>query len=107
MLAFQSRDIGPASDWRLKGPASHLRTCLAFQFVSLLRKLITMLLERLDVVNKTPVSYCGSLEFDSQTKGRSLFRVFIGFYRRRDSVVGIAAGYGLDDRTVGVRLLVG
>jgi hypothetical protein len=29
------------------------------------------------------------------------------FDRSRDSVVGIATGYGLDDRGVGVRVLVG
>jgi hypothetical protein len=67
-----------------------------------------MWIERLGVVIKTPVSYCGSLEFDSQIKGRILFRAFMGFFcRTRDSVVGIATGYGLDDRRVGVRVPVG
>jgi hypothetical protein len=37
----------------------------------------------------------------------NVFSVRIGLCRSRDSVVGIATGYGLDDRGVGVRVPVG
>jgi hypothetical protein len=37
----------------------------------------------------------------------SFFGIFLIFFSSRDSVVGIATGYGLDDRGVGVRIPVG
>jgi hypothetical protein len=36
-----------------------------------------------------------------------MFNVFILVIRSRDSAVGVATGYGLDDRGVGVRVPVG
>jgi hypothetical protein len=38
--------------------------------------------------------------------GCSLFEKVITFFRSQDSVVGIATGYGLEDREVGVRVPV-
>jgi hypothetical protein len=51
--------------------------------------------------NTTSKGMCASLHEEVSIYKRTAFSV------SRDTVVGIATGYGLDDRGVGVRVLVG
>jgi hypothetical protein len=71
---------------------------------------VTSVLKSKDAGTQVKCNICFDVcpfQLSNLTKGVKQGKCAISGWRSRDSVVGIATGYGLDDRGVGVRVLVG